>query len=66
MDLKYIGPFRLKKVYWSLLSLYSDDKLVLFLGEKCSKLILACMIKLKTIERNTNYLRDLICANTNK
>jgi len=24
------------------------------------------MIKLKTIERNTNYLRDLICANTNK
>jgi len=47
MKLKYIGCWFLKKCLFYLIS----DKLVLISGKNSSKLVLACMIKLKTIEK---------------
>jgi len=57
MDLKHIGCC-LKKC----LSYLNSNKLELISGKNSSKLTIACMIKVKTIEKNTNYLTDLICV----
>jgi len=52
-----------KKWLWYI----NNDKLVLISEEKnSSKLVLACVNKLKTIEKKTKYLTDLICVNENR
>jgi len=58
MDLKYIGCCCLKKA--SLLSKWWQTSTNI--EKNNNKLVLACIIKLKTIEKNTNYLIDLICV----